>query len=255
MSIIQNALEKMAKGEYDNKQGNNEVEQDHRPLAPPRKLRPDEDTLRGRAFVHSGGSRQGHTEVVDYTIEVNGHYSVVFKSGIQMAVDELNIRMLEAENVENYNKKIAGLKPDSSINAIDESTVILPDVAPIFTSDPPLPDEFERISVQMNKRKETSVQETGRIVTNKEEPIDPFQLLYKKMKKIPVDLSMSFSIDIPSKDVLTIILDNFEEDSLKIIDYIINEQNIEDIKRLMKDQILEYYEIKKEEVLNDVESE
>lgn len=258
MNPILNALESLKNNTGFTHSTVNEGVMDNRSYSPGiisnvRKLNPNEDSMRGKHFVYADGPQKGMAETVDYTIENNGKYSVVFKSGIQMLVEDLNIRMYENEQYNRMQKKLEGLDgailpPVSNINVNKkleglEVENIDRNIAPKFIDDPPLPEGFEKVEVKQLQKQQSPQ-------NKKAQEKNPLFILYDKMKKDLTKISFDVNLSIPSSTALSILLDSFENDKKELVNYMLN-NNIELIKDELMKEIYKIYNIQIEDDNNE----
>ena len=195
-----------------------------------------DDTMKGKKFVYLEGSQRGMQEEVDYTIEMNGKYSVIFKSGIQMLIESLVLQMAEVEDYKKAVKKVDGLRfeDDQDIDSIRPSrgkvpiskTAGLEEVAPVFDNDGPLPDGFERIGEGSQPVRRQAQQEAI--------PENPILGLLGKMKKTPKSIKLELKLNFPSKEMYKMLTDNFDGAEEAIIDFLTTGKNLKEFKIEMK---------------------
>lgn len=212
-------------------------------VVPVRRLRPDEDSMAGKTFVHIEGELKGRREVVEYTIEQNGRYSVIFKSGIQMLIDDLNIQMVEADQYFQSVKKTDGIlfEDEVSLDDIRPSRVNrgVNNVEPQFEAY--TPEKIE--GLEYINKPNLQYPPAQPVQSNKQSPI--IELL-EKMKTGPAKVNLELELNIPSKEVYNMLVNTFSGAEDDIIEYLFTGKNFRDLKTKFIEAINKYYEVVKE---------
>jgi len=97
--------------------------------------------------------------------------------------------------------------------------------------------------IQMGSNEQTTV--TSIIYNDSKIPQNdsPIYKLLKKQKKNMVDVSIKIKLNLPPKDLYTVLSGSFEDAEIEIIDFVLDGVDIEDIKTSLADSIKKsYYE-------------
>lgn len=200
-----------------------------------KRMTPESDSLRGKEFVYLNGPQQGMHEIVDYTVEMNGKYYVIFQKGIQMLVEDLNIHMTEIENYQRKVKKVDGLvyEGEADFDSIKPNrrnkTAGLEEVAPVYADNEPLPEGFESI-------KPSRPNTQPNIEIN-----NPILALLNKMKNSPKNIRLELVLNIPSRSMYKMLTENFDGSEEAIIEFLTTGKNLRDFKEQFKNSIIDYY--------------
>ncbi len=76
---------------------------------------------------------------------------------------------------------------------------------------------------------------------------DPVYIMLDKAKKVDSEVDMSLTIQLPSKALFDVVKDSFDEGSSKALEYIIENIDISDIKKALKEGIASMYDVDVEE--------
>ena len=208
-------------------------------MVPARKLRPDEDTMRGKTFKHRAGDFKDMNDVVDYTIEENGKYSVIFKSGVKIPVLELNETMMDVNTTP---EKVTGLTYD------DEPTLDIDDI---------IPGKIKRMGGQESTQQINYIPPSepafgpedyiggnlGGNVYNRNQSTqkDPIHDLLGKKKKSNVPVKIEVELDLPSKELYDMLVDTFDGAYESIMNYILSNDGMKYIKLCVQKSLNSYY--------------
>lgn len=70
---------------------------------------------------------------------------------------------------------------------------------------------------------------------------DPVIEILKRRKKKPVEISLSIELDLPSKELYEVLVDDYDNAEDKIIDYLFTPENIVTLKECIKNSLKIYY--------------
>ena len=70
---------------------------------------------------------------------------------------------------------------------------------------------------------------------------NPISALLSKMKKSPKNIRLELTLNIPSKEMYTMLTDNFDEAEEAIIDFLTTGKNLKEFKEQFKKSIIAYY--------------
>jgi hypothetical protein len=216
-----------------------------------RKLNLEEDSLKNKKFIYKSNDFQGIVEVVDYTVEQNGHYFAMFKSGKQMPVIDLSENMIEFENFQNKTKGLNYSNDEDILNSsiskaknftnANDYKVIdsVPEYHEVFGKTNLKIEGLEYIDQNKTNIYKDNINPTNEFTLKN----DPILLLLNSSKKN--DISLSIEINAPTQSSIQSIIENFEFDNLdiKLFNYIFD-NNLEKIKESFKNSLINLYKIK-----------
>ena len=78
-------------------------------------------------------------------------------------------------------------------------------------------------------------------IEQKHVEFDPVIEILKRRKKKPVELSLSIELDLPSKELYAVLVDDYDNAEDKIIDYLFTPENIVTFKEWIKNSLKIYY--------------
>lgn len=78
-------------------------------------------------------------------------------------------------------------------------------------------------------------------IEQKHVEFDPVIEILKRRKKKPVELSLSIELDLPSKELYAVLVDDYDNAEDKIIDYLFTPENIVTLKECIKNSLKIYY--------------
>ena len=110
----------------------------------------------------------------------------------------------------------------------------------------PLPDDLN--DIRPNIYNNNLGTDTPRL-REKVAPFDPVMEILKKRKKKPTDISLTLSLDIPSKELYEVLIDDYEDAENKLIDYLFTSENITLLKESVKVSLREHYGIYPQEII------
>lgn len=177
------------------------------------------DELRGRMFKGKILSNLGAVETVKHTMEEAGRQIVIFESGNRCAVTDL-----------------------STLFDVYGNTPQNPKVADSLRYD----DEPDELSINPN------IYNNGRSVVNnyqntvKSKPVikfDPVIEILSKKKKKPVKCNFEIELNLPSKELFETLEDSFDDVDLKILEYLLSPDNINEFKHQFRNAIRSFYSL------------
>jgi hypothetical protein len=105
----------------------------------------------------------------------------------------------------------------------------------------PLPINIESVD-QIQYSRPTNV--TSVVISEKPNPVEsPIYKLLKKQKKNQVDVSIKLKLNLPSKDLYNILASSFDDAEKEIIDFVLSDIDIDDIKAALAESIKKSYYI------------
>lgn len=210
-------------------------------LTKPQKLSPNEDPLKNKKFLYKDPTKSNLVEVVDYTFEKNGKYYVYFKSGNSVATEFLLENMKEfSENDKTRGLAVEGEPPLNNYQILDNP----PDYYDVFPkTNLNLIGEGLEVINKVDNNQEATLKNDEYIKQNQKKINDPFLILFSKLKK--EDMQLSINLKAPLKNLTTLLLENFEQDDNediyeKIANYIF-ENNFDNLKNSIIELIKDFY--------------
>jgi len=228
-------------------------------VATARRLRQDEDTMAGKVFVHKTGDLKGVQEMVDYTIEQNGRYSVIFKSGVQMLMEQVTQEMVQQDEYDSSVRKTDGLSFEDEVDIGDIKPGIYNQQHGHGQGQLELPPEasIERDNSKIEGLEYVNPPTGHPGIVRTQQPTaksSPIIDLLEKMKSGPVDVDLKLKLNIPSKEVYNMLVSTFDGADQDIIEYIFTGKNFRDLKNEFIEALNNYYGVVKplpEEIVED----
>lgn len=194
------------------------------------------DIYKNRTFQWMGGNNIGYTEVVDRTLNIGGKQVVMFKSGVQMPVEEFN-RML---------------KP---VDGNDQNNISLPSTPPLTEEAKALVDQLkleQGVKVQQTQSKQQINNDVDELGYSKSQAVssqvvkakvnlNPVEEILAKRKENIIALNLEVLIDAPKSVLFNMLAEDFDVAKEEIIEYILNNKNIENIKKQVAEMLLKFY--------------
>lgn len=175
-------------------------------------VREDEDIFKGKRYRWKDGPFAGTISRADKMMKKGSLYYVIFDTGQMLTTDEVLVQLQE----------LTGGESDLNIrpNAYTEN--------------------FDPLLPALNDRRRNRVSEAP--------AFDPVIEILKKKKKNYLTVSIDLELDIPPKELYTLLVDGYENGEDKIIEYLFTNDNVTGIKSGIKESIRKMYGI---EVTNE----
>jgi hypothetical protein len=213
-----------------------------------------------RYFQWLCGEKQGEILVFDHIEEDNGLIFICFKDKSRInesfvvplnQTDATNKMMAEVDspnNIWKFKEEWVGRQEERwALNEAQERVCV----------DPFVPGR-KVINLIPPRRSAPRTSSFGNVVNQQVQPVvqvatslidpqsidknDPVYILMSKSKKIDTDIQMTLTIALPSKSLYNLAKESFEDGGSKVIEYIIENITIKEIKEALKVAIADMYE-------------
>ena len=209
-----------------------------------------------RYFQFLQGDRRGQVVIYDKDVVEEDITYIVFKDNSRVNKDmvlplnQINVQdkyVAEVSNTANiwkFNERWVGREEERWSKPEDSPSgerFCIQEFVPgrkVIDFVPPMPTMPK--SSRVSENTSTAAQNTTPI--NKIDIGDPVNIMLNKSKKIDTEINMDLTIALPSKELYNIIKENFEDGDIKILEYIINNLNIDEIKTSLKTGLKNMYE-------------
>jgi len=107
-----------------------------------------------------------------------------------------------------------------------------------------IPVPPKKVNVQSNFGHITNHIEPAVLPEAKSKPThtgDPVYLMLDKSKKVDTEISLDMTVSLPKQSLYSVVDDSFEDGGIKMIQYIIDEMDLDIIKKALKKSLLEAY--------------
>lgn len=176
------------------------------------------DELRGKMFKGKILNNLGIIETVKHTIEEAGKQVVLFESGNKCNVIDLS-KLFDVYAETPQNPRVS-----DSLRYDDE-----PDELSIN------PNIYNGGKQVVNRQQQNTV--SNRVVKK----FDPVIEILSKKKKKPVKCNFEIELNLPSKELFETLEDSFDDVDLKILEYLLSPDNINEFKHQFRNAIRKFY--------------
>jgi len=214
-----------------------------------------------RYFQWISGDRKGDIMIYDKIISEDGIVFIRFKDGSRINeefVSNLNITdvtgklMAEIDNPNNcwkFEESWVGREEEVwATNAVGENVCVQPLVEgrKVFKLMPPIPTAastssfgvIEQRSIQANETiLNDNISAQTSPITSSANNLDPVYIMISKSKKIDQIIEMELNISLPSISLFNVITESFDGGADKLIEYIIQDINVDAIKDAIKNSL------------------
>lgn len=209
-----------------------------------------------RYFQWLSIDRQGEIVLFDKVEQEDGQIYICFKDGSRCneqfvlpinTTDYTGKLIAEIENPQNcwtFKKETVGRMEELYEMNADGVSVCVQEFNPGKTSMkliPPRPS-FSKFGVITNKPQTIDKPIEQPIVQAPVKEVDPVVLMISKSKKKDADISMNLTISLPTKELYNVIRENFDLGEESVLEYIISNISIDEIKASLKGALRSLYE-------------
>lgn len=189
-----------------------------------------QDLYKDKSYQWMGTDNVGLVDVVERTIIQGNKQIVMFKSGRQIPVDELN-RLLRPVDQEGQDIRQRGLKFEGT-----------PEEANFYESLRTAENMPNKVIVEPQQTAVAEQNVAKPITINKTNLADPIESILSKRKENIVDINCELKIDIPKSSLVSMLLEDFDTSKENIFKLIVNETLMESIKNQIFEILDKHYE-------------
>jgi hypothetical protein len=175
---------------------------------------PHEDAFKDKILQYIQGPDIGLCDIVERTVLVNGKPSLIFKSGFQTSIEDVNRNMIPTDIPGTFVAALQGMMDSQAINQ---------PVADINESN------FMNHSVMGGGNRFNA------------QPLSPIAQILQKRKSSLIELSLSVKLDLPSANLFNMLLEDFEATPEEIFKECLNEKNMELLTEQLSVALLKKY--------------
>lgn len=200
-----------------------------------------------RYFQFLAGQRRGEVVVYDQIVEEDGMVFVCFKDNSRCNEDliiPINDRnwqgkyMAEVEdshNVWTFKEEWVGRQEEvTALNAEQERVIVQPFIEGKKKVTPIPPKKTTSNFGTIDKHVEPAPPPKPKVE-------DPVFLMVDKAKKFDTEVSLNMTVSLPKQSLYSIIEESFDDGGKKMIDYIVDNMDVQVIKDALKDALLDAY--------------
>lgn len=212
-----------------------------------------------RYFQWLSGAHKGDIMIYDKIVTEDGMVFICFKDGSRInedlvmqlnAKDATNKMMAEIDKPTNcwkFSEEYVGREEERwETNADGEKVCVQPLVEgrKVIKLIPPMPTpagtsnfgKIENVGVTPNE-----VILSDSIKQNSENEMDPVRIMMKKSKKVDQIIDISLTVSLPTRKFFDVIKESFEDGNEKMLEYIIEDIDVQTIKTAIKASLNEMY--------------
>ena len=191
-----------------------------------KKLKDIVEKYKGSCYEWVKGDYMGMTEFYKDVISDGTNIFLMFESGNRVNIENVDEFLLEiATGIKDVDKQVVHVNEYNlgyeQVDRVEAVTKNIPQITNIVY------EEAKQVSDS------------------------PIYKLLRKQKNNPVTVSLSLKLNLPGKDLYNILVSSFDDAEKDIINFALDDINIDDIKKSLTESLNLYYTIPKKEKISD----